>query len=188
MGKESTSGPGLPQGRAAAILAFVREARRIPLLLAGMLTLDLLLNAPAFDAASPGASLLQPSLDLMLLLGALVLVAQAPPKAREWLRIALVLPALVMMGFAAAAWSGPVAVFLRAHLALAVAILAAAGAAAWLAFALVLRGLTVPILRNVLLLAVSFLAILQITMRLPVFRQSVIPRLIGEVQRLLRTG
>ncbi len=153
-----------------------------------MLILDLLLNAPAFDAAAPAASLLRPSLDLMLLLGALVIIAQVPQAAQAWLCIALVVPALVLIGFTAAAWAGPVAVFLRAHVALAVVLLAAAAAAAWLAFALVLRGLAVPLLRNGLLLAVSFLAILQITMRLPVFRQSVIPRLIGEAQRLLRTG
>jgi hypothetical protein len=75
------------------------------------------------------------------------------------------------------ALQGPVAAFLRGHIVPAVALLVAAGAAAWLAFGMVLRGLAVPLVRNALLLAVSFLAILQITLRVPVFRQSVIPRL-----------
>ena len=153
-----------------------------------MLVLDLLVNAPAFSAAAPVASLLQPSLDLMLLLGALVLIAQAGPRARLALRIILVVPALVLVGFTAAAWPGPVAEFLRSHLVAGILLLAAAGGACYLAFGLVLRGLSTPLPRNVLLLAVSFLAILQITMRIAVFRQSVIPQLIQEAGRLLTRG
>jgi hypothetical protein len=153
-----------------------------------MLILDLLLNAPAFSAGSPVASLLQPSLDLMLLLAALVLVAQAGPRAQPLLRIGLLVPTLLMIGFTAAAWPGPVAVFLRSRLPLAIVLAAAAGGLCFLAFGLVLRGLAVPLQRNVLLLAVFFLAILQITARLAVFRQSVIPRLIAEVLRLGKTG
>lgn len=151
-----------------------------------MLIIDLVLNAVLFDPASPVVSLLHPSLDAMLLLATLVLIAQAGSRTRLWLRVGLVLPALFMIAAAAATGSGPIAVFLTERLALGVLALAAAGALCFVASGLVIRGLDSTLFRNVFLLAVSFLAILQITSRLPIFRQSAAARLIGQL--LGRTG
>jgi hypothetical protein len=166
----------------------VRAARTVPPLIAGILIIDLVLNAAVFDPASPLGSLLPPSLDAMLLLATLVLIAQAGTRTRLWLRIGLVVPSLLMIAAAAATGPGPVAVFLTARVALAILALAAAGALCFLAFDLVIRGLDSALFRNVFLLAVSFLAILQITSRLPIFRQSAAALLIGQLLRQGRTG
>ena len=87
----------------------MRGARTIPLLLLGILLLDLLLNATAYSAASPVVSLLRPSLDLLLLLAALLVIGRAGERARFWLRIALLVPGLLLIVFTAIEWPGPVA-------------------------------------------------------------------------------
>lgn len=180
--------PAGDRGRLPRYSPGVRTARTVPLLIAGMLIIDLVLNAAVFDPASPFASLLRPSLDLMLLLASLVLIAQAGARTRPWLRGGLVVPALLMIAAAAATGPGPVAVFLTARLPLAVLALAAAGALCFLAFGFVIQGLTSVMLRNAFLLAVSFLAVLQITSRLAIFRQSAAARLIGQLLRQGRIG
>jgi hypothetical protein len=154
----------------------------------GLLLLDLVLNAAAFDPASPLGSLLRPSLDVMLLVASVVLIAQAGPRVQPWLRAVLVLPALVMIAAAAMTGPGPVAGFFEQRIPLAVLALAAAGGACWLAFGLVTRGLAQPLLRNVFLLAVFFLATLQVALHLPVFRQSASALLIGQLLSLGRRG
>jgi hypothetical protein len=157
-------------------------------LIGGMLVIDLVLNAAVFDPASPFASLLRPSLDLMLLLASLVLIAQAGARTRLWLRGGLVAPALLMIAAAAATGPGPVAVFLTARLPLAGLALVVAGALCFLAFGLVIQGLASVMLRNAFLLAVSFLAVLQITSRLTIFRHSAAAQLIGQLLRQWKTG
>jgi hypothetical protein len=158
----------------------MRGARTIPLLLLGILLLDLLLNAPAYSADSPVVSLLRPSLDLLLLLAALLVIGRAGERARFWLRIALLVPGLLLIVFTAIGWPGPVARFLEL-------LLAAAGVLCFLCFGFVLRGFAHPVPRNVFLLAVAFLAILQITTGPEVFRQSAIPRIVAEIMRLGKT-
>jgi hypothetical protein len=165
----------------------MRGARTIPLLLLGILLLDLLLNAPAYSADSPVVSLLRPSLDLLLLLAALLVIGRAGERARFWLRIALLVPGLLLIVFTAIGWPGPVARFLELRLPIAVLLLAAAGVLCFLCFGFVLRGFAHPVPRNVFLLAVAFLAILQITTGPEVFRQSAIPRIVAEIMRLGKT-
>jgi hypothetical protein len=166
----------------------MRGARTIPLLLLGILLLDLLLNATAYSAASPVVSLLRPSLDLLLLLAALLVIGRAGERARFWLRIALLVPGLLLIVFTAIEWPGPVARLLESRLPIAVLLLAAAGALCFFCFGFVLRGFAHPVPRNVFLLAVAFLAIMQITTGREVFRQSAIPRIVAEIMRLGKTG
>lgn len=171
-----------------AILSPMRGARTIPWLLLGILALDLLLNAPAVSAESPVASLLRPSLDLLLFCAALLAIGRAGERARLWLRIALLAPLILLIVFTAMAWPGPVARFLAVRLPLAILSLAAAAALCFFCFGFILRGFDHPVPRNVFLLAVAFLAILQITSGRQVFRQSAIPHLVGEITRLMRNG
>jgi len=166
----------------------MRGARTIPLLLLGILLLDLLLNAAAYSADSPVVSLLRPSLDLLLLLAALLVTGRAGERARFWLRIAQLVPGLHLVDFTAIEWPGPVARFLELRLPIAVLLLAAAGGLCFFCFGFVLRGFTHPVPRNVFLLAVAFLAIMQITTGREVFRQSAIPRIVTEIMRLGKTG
>lgn len=166
----------------------MRGARTIPWLLLGILVLDLLLNAPAYSAESPVLSLLRPSLDLLLLLAALLVIGRAKERARIWLRIALLVPGILLIAITAIGWPGPVARFLEARLALAILLLAAAGALCFLCFGFILRGFEHPMPRNVFLITVAFLAIMQITTGREVFRQSAIPRIVAEIMRLGKTG
>ena len=166
----------------------MRGARTIPWFLLGILLLDLLLNVPAYSAESPVQSLLRPSLDLLLVLAALLVICRTGERTRFWLRIALLAPGLLLVVFTAIGWPGPVARFLEVRLALASLLLAAAGALCFLCFGFILRGFEHPMPRNLFLRAVAFLGILQITLGREVFRQSAIPRLVGEIMRLGKTG
>jgi len=166
----------------------VRGLKKLLPLVGGLLLLDLVLNAAAFDPAAPLDSLLRPSLDVMLLVASVVLIAQAGPRARPWLRAGLVVPALFMIAAAAVTGPGPVAGFFEQRVLLAVIALAAAAGACWFAFDLVTRGLDSPLLRNAFLLAVFFLATLQVALHLPVFRQSASALLIVQLLPRGKTG
>jgi hypothetical protein len=166
----------------------MRGARTIPWFLLGILLLDLLLNAPAYSADSPVLSLLRPSLDLLLMLAALLVICRTGERTRFWLRIALLAPGLLLIVSTAIVWRGPAVRFLEARLPLVILSLAAAGALCFFCFGFILRGFEHPVPRNLFLLAVAFLGILQITSGREVFRQSAIPRLVGEIMRLGKTG
>jgi hypothetical protein len=166
----------------------MRGARTILLFLLGILLLDLLLNAAAYSADSPVVSLLRPSLDLLLLLAALLVIGRAGERAQFWLRITVLVPALLLIVFTAIEWPGPVARFLEIRLPLAILLLAAASGLCFFCFGFVLRGIAHPVPRNVFLLAVAFLAIMQITTGREVFRQSAIPRIVAEIMRVGKTG
>jgi hypothetical protein len=55
----------------------MQAAKSLPGLVAGLLFFDLLINLPGFSTASPVASLLAPSIDLLVVSAALVGIAQA---------------------------------------------------------------------------------------------------------------
>jgi hypothetical protein len=169
----------------------MRPARPLTFLLAGLLLFDILVNLPGFTPSSPVASLLLPSIDLLVLTAACMGIAQAGEQARLTLRIALAVLALALLacgaglrfGFDAGArlFGGGTVLRVTAGWAVSLVLLAAAGAAAFLLSGLLVVGLQPPITRSIVLLLVSLAAVLQVVSGRRLFSASVIPRLIALV-------
>jgi hypothetical protein len=166
----------------------MRSPRVIVGLLAGLLLLDLLVNLPGFRPAAPVASLLLPSIDLLVLAAACMGTAQAGERARLPLRIVVSVLAVILVacsaglrfGFDAGAHlfeGGAIATI--AGWTVSLLLLATAGAAAFLLTGLLVGGLEAPIARSVFLLLVSLAAVLQVVSGRRLFAGSVIPRLIA---------
>ena len=166
----------------------MRFPRAIVGLLAGLFLLDLLVNLPGFRSAAPAASLLLPSIDLLVLAAACMGIAQAGERARLPLRIVVSVVAVILIGCSAGLrfgfdagahlfGGGPVAE--TAGWMVSVLCAAAAGAAAFLLTGLLIGGLQAPVTRSVFLLVVSLAAVLQVVSGKRLFSASVIPRLIA---------
>ena len=156
-------------------------------LLAGLLLLDVLVNLPGLRPAAPVASLLLPSIDLLIVAAACMGVAQTGERARLPLRIAVSLLAVILVacsaglrfGFDAGArlfGGGSAAI---AGWTVSLLLLAAAGIAAFLLTGLLVGGLQAPVARSIFLLVVSLAAVLQVVSGRRLFTASVIPRLIA---------
>jgi hypothetical protein len=163
-------------------------ARILLRLLAGLFLLDILVNLPGLDAASPLSSLLLPSVDLLILAAACMGVAQAGEHARLPLRFGVGALAMVLVtcaaglrfGFdAGARLFGDGLLQRLAGWTVSALLLAAAGGAAFLVSGLLVSGLQPPVSRNVFLLLVSLAVVLQVVSGKRLFSGSVIPRLIA---------
>jgi len=160
-------------------------ARSIAGLLAGFAILDVVLNLPDLSPAYPVGSLLGPSLDLLLGGAALLLVPSAPAGARPYLRLAICLVLVALLGYAAATRFGPPWLLLpsaapargAAGWALAAVLLLAAGAASYGASGMVVRGFERPVIRSVFTVVVAFCAVLQVITGRHVFAPGAIPRI-----------
>jgi hypothetical protein len=165
-----------------------RQARPVPGLLAGTLLFDILINLPAFSAASPVVSLFAPSLDLLVALALLFVVSKAAPGYRTTLVAVVSLLLALMLGWEALDrfGLGEAARLLRqgpalrtaALVACALVALGAGGAAALFLSRLVLPGLADPVLRSVFLAAAAMCAVIQALTGLHVFSPSVIPKIV----------
>ena len=160
-------------------------------LLAGALIFDVLIDIPAFSVSAPVASLLAPSLDLLVVLALLLGVSTAAPRLRRGFAIAVSVFAAALLAWKAVDRFGPAHMIsslmnapvpARAALVAAgAAAVAAAGAVAYLSSSLVLRGFEERLLRNVFLAAAAACAVTQALTGARVFSQSEIPRIIREV-------
>jgi len=160
-------------------------------LLAGALIFDVLIDLPGFSGAAPAASLLAPSLDLLVVMALLLLVSSAAPRLRSGFAVAISILLAVLLGWKAVDRLGPAEVirFFTGVSALGKAalvaggavVLAAAASAAFLGSRLVLRGFEDALLRNVFLAAAAVCAVTQALTGLRVFSPSEIPKIAREI-------
>lgn len=168
--------------------------RGLPGLLAGLVLLDLLLNLPRFDASFPMASLVVPSIDLLVMLAACIGIAQAGEGARIPLRVAVSVLAVLLVAWKAGSRFGvdiPLRLFGSAPLAtvagwaVAAASLAGAGVATFLLSGLLVRGLQAGLVRSIVLLVIALAAVIHVLFTRAVFTPSVVPRIIRDIGSLL---
>jgi hypothetical protein len=160
----------------------MRSPRALPALLSGLLLFDIRVNLPGFVPSAPIASLLLPSIDLLVITAACMGIAQAGERARIPLRIAVSVLAVILVACSAGLRFGfDVQTRLAAGWAVSFALLAAAGVAAFLFSGLLVGGLNGPISRSIVLLLISLAAVLQVVSGKRLFSASVIPRLIALV-------
>ncbi|MGA2639286.1 MAG: hypothetical protein ABSG21_00110 [Spirochaetia bacterium] len=167
----------------------MRTPRALPalLLLAGLLLFDILMNLPGFSLSSPLASVLLPSIDLLVIIAACMGIAQARERARLPLRIAVSVLAVIMLACSAGLRFGfdiEARLFgggpgVAAGWAVSLVLLAGAGGAAFLLSGLLVGGLEAPIPRNVVLLLIAIAAVLHVVTGRRLFSASVIPRIIA---------
>jgi hypothetical protein len=152
-------------------------------LVAGLFAFDLLVNLPGLSTAHPVASLLLPSIDLLVAAAALWGAAQAGDRGRRTLRIVICALLLLLLAAETALRFGidiPLHMFgwpAAAGCIVALLIVAAVAAVAWLSSGLVVRGFESAIVRNVFLVVVAALAVLQAVARYHLFASSALPRL-----------
>jgi hypothetical protein len=147
-----------------------------------------LVNLPGFSAVSPVASLLLPSIDLLVVAAALLGVSQSGEQARVPLRIAVSVLLVALLAWQAAARFGVDSGFPTLGYFLGGAAVLAAGALAYLSSGPVLRGFSFPIVRSLFIVVVALLAVLQVISGRHVLAPSAIPRLFREVVSLFRSG
>ncbi len=174
----------------------MRAARPLPGLLAGLVAFDLLLNLPGFSTASPAASLLAPSIDLLVITAACMGTAQTGQRARQGLGIVVTIAAVLLIASRTGARFGfdvglrlvapGTAVGTAASCLLSLAILAAAAGVSYLLVGLLVRGFAPPITRSVVLLLIALLAVLQVLTGRRLFSASVIPRIVSDIGSHLR--
>ena len=173
----------------------MQAMRRLPGLLAGLILFDLLLNLPGLSTAAPAASLLIPSLDLLVAGSLCVAIAQAGESSRLGLRIAASLFVLFLLVYAAGSRFGFGVAFnlfggsgLQSTFSFIVSlvIVAAAGAAVFFLSGLLLQGFSSALVRSVFVLVIALCAVLQILSGRHVFAPSIVPRIIGDVVAHLR--
>jgi hypothetical protein len=167
----------------------MRTARTLPALLSGLLLFDLLVNLPGFSASAPLASLLPPTIDLLVIVAVCMGIAQAGEDLRLPLRIAVSVLAVVLVacgaglrfGFdiAPLLFGGGSAGSIAAGWAVSAAILVAAGCLSFLLSGLLIAGLQPRIARSVMLLVIALAAVLQVVSGRRLFAASIIPRLIA---------
>jgi hypothetical protein len=162
-------------------------SRTLPSLLGGLLLFDVLVNLPRFSPAAPAASLLVPTVDLLVIVAACMGIARAGEGSRRPLRIAVsvlavalaVCWAVLRFGFDAAPrlLGGGSAAALAAGWAVCGVMVAAAVAAAFLVSGLLVNGLQAPLVRSIALLVIAAAVVLQAVSGRRLFGPSVIPRL-----------
>jgi len=167
----------------------MRTPRALPALLAGLFLFDILVNLPGLSPSAPVASLLLPSIDLLVITAACIGIAQAGERARLLLLIVVSLLAVILVACSAGLrfgfdiearlFGGGAFPNVAAGCAVSLILLAAAGAGAFLLSGLLVRGLEAPIPRGIVLLLISLAAVLQVVTGSRLFSASVIPRLIA---------
>ncbi len=169
----------------------MQAPRTIPLLLAGVLLFDILVNLPGFSPTAPVDSLLLPSIDLLVVAAACKGIARAGERARLPLRIAVSVLAVILLacgaglrfGFDVEArlFGGDTFIAVAAGWAVTLGLLSLAGAAAFFLSGLLVGGFQQPIARSVVVLLVSLAAVLQVVSGRRLFTPSIIPRLVAFV-------
>ena len=168
----------------------MQTLRGIPGLLAGLILSDILINLPGFSFSAPVASLLAPSIDLLVVGTLCVGIAQAGEASRRGLRIAaglfvvflLVYAAGSRFGFAVAFHLfGDSGVLIALGCIASLAIVAAAGAATFLLSGLLVRGFSAALVRSIFVLAIALCAVLQVLTGRHLLAPSVVPRIISDI-------
>jgi hypothetical protein len=165
----------------------------LPGFAAGILFFDLLVNLPGFSSASPVASLLAPSIDLLVVSAALVGISRTGEGVRVPLRIVMSVLLAALLGYEAAARFGLDAIsrtlgfgFPAAGYVLGGVALLAAVALSYIGSGPVLRGFSFAIVRSLFVVAVALLAVLQVVSRQRILGPSAIPGLFRDIVGLFR--
>jgi hypothetical protein len=166
----------------------MQTARSIPGLAAGLFLFDLLINLPGLSAASPVASLLIPSIDLLVVAAALLGVSQAGEQARVPLRVVVSVLLMALLAWEAATRFGADEGLPTLGYLLGGAAALAAGALSYVSAGPVLRGFSFPMVRSLFVVVVALLAVLQVVSGQHVLAPSVVPRLFRAVASLFRSG
>ncbi len=141
-------------------------------LVAGMVLFDILINLPGVSAASPLASLLVPSLDLLVVLAILMSAARASRGVRTGLAAGISVLLASLIGWQAySRWGTPE---LARIAALGIAA-AGAGVASFFLSKLVFRGFNDAVLRSLFLLAAASCAVVQALLGVRIFVGSSVP-------------
>jgi hypothetical protein len=168
-------------------------ARSLPGFLAGIVLFDIIINLPGFSPASPFASLLSPSLDLLVVLAVFLTAARGGSGVRTGFAVGVAVLVGLTVGLRGyLRWGAPEAGrFLAAGAVLPLiglggAGLGAAGLSGLASFFLsrpVYRGLADVILRSLFILAVACCTVVQALLGARIFAPSGVPgmlRVIGE--------
>ncbi len=169
--------------------------RGLPGLIAGLILFDLFLNLPGFDVASPFASLLVPSIDLLVVGAICAGIAQAGESSRRGLRIAAAVFVVFLLVYATGTrfgfgiafhLFGSAGILVAASCLASLLAIALAGAAGFLLSGLLVRGFSAPLVRSVFVLVIALCAVLQVLLGRHVFAASIIPRVIRDIAAHLR--
>jgi hypothetical protein len=162
-------------------------------LLAGALAFDLLLNLPRLAPGALAASLLQPSVDLLVMAG--VCMTGARSGGRVAARVAAGVAVIVLAACAFGerfGWDIFLRLFGVGGMAAALSVLACSAAAAavflagYWAGGLTAAGFADLVVRNVFLLAAALAVVAQVLTRVSVFSPSVVPRAIRAIGALMK--
>ena len=153
-------------------------ARLAPALLGGMVLFDILINLPGLSAVSPLASVLAPSVDLLVVLAILMSAARGGQGVRTGFAVGVsALVALVTGWQAYHRWGASSAWQLLALGAAA----CGAGAASFFLSKLVYRGFRDAVLRSLFLLAAASCAVIQALLGLRIFAPSSVPGILSAI-------
>lgn|GEM_PF-3571221 len=160
-------------------------------LIAGLFLFDLLINLPGWSLSAPVFSALAPSVDLLLVAAALLGAATASRGPRIFIRLAVCVLLVFLLGYAAGTrfgfdiafrlFGGTTAARVAAGCLVCVAAGAAVAVLAWLFSRLVIHGFSHVVTRSVFLAVVALLTILQVVSGKHIFVQSEIPRLMRNI-------
>jgi hypothetical protein len=167
-----------------------RASGQLLSLAGGLLSADLLLNLPRLSApadsagylGSWAASLLVPSIDLLMVAAILLIGAQSGDAGRRASRILAAAVIALFDLYAALSRLGTAPALLAAALPAA----AVAGLAGWLAAGLVVRGFQSGLTRNAFIALVAVTAILHVALAGRILAPSVVPRMARGLASLFR--
>ena len=146
-------------------------------LLAGIAGFDILMNLPCFSRVSPVATLLAPSVDLLVVLALLMTVTLVTQHASWGFAVAVALLVAFYVGWQAyRRWGVPPAV---GQITLLGSGVVGVGVASFFLSKLVLRGFSNATLRSLVLLAAACCALIQALLGVRVFSSSMVPGMLG---------
>jgi len=154
------------------------QTLRTPGLLAGIVLIDLLINLPGISPGSPLASLLAPSLDLLVALALLMSAAYGGQRVRTGFAAGVSVLLAILIGWEGyRRWGTP-----GAGRILIVGIAAVVACAAFFFLSkLVLRGFRDAVIRNLFLLAAAGCAVVQALLGVRIFAPSVVPGMLKTI-------
>jgi hypothetical protein len=155
----------------------MNRALRAAGLLAGMAAFNILLNIHGFSWASPVASLLDPSVDLLVLMAILMTAALVNQRAHVGFAVGVAVLLALYVGWQVfQRWGAPLAAGRIALIGLAALV---AGVVSFFLSRLVVRGFDDATLRSLFLLAAACCVIIQALLGVRIFSSSVVPGLLG---------
>jgi hypothetical protein len=154
------------------------------------------MNLPGLEPASAAASLLIPSIDVLVIVAACIGIAQAGEASRVPLRIAAAAVAVLLMAWKVATrfgadlpwrlFGGGSPILVAAGCAVSVTALAAACVAVFLLSGLLVRAFVTGIARSVAILVIAAAAVAQVLLGSRIFAPSIVPRMIRDIGSWIR--